>query len=125
MPGDTLDALVIEALASAPSPLGAYHLADALRQQGHRPAMMSLYRSLDRLCAGRRVERVATLAAFRIRDVPNAALMICVECGATCSLAVAAERAALEDAIAGTGFMIGTLVIEAIGLCPACGDREE
>ena len=72
IPGKVLDELVLDALAAADTPLGACDIAERLRHGGRHVAMISLYRSLERLCAEEQIEKVATITAFRIRDVPHA-----------------------------------------------------
>jgi len=123
IPGKVLDKVVLDALAIADTPLGAYDIAESLRHGGWHVAMASLYRSLDRLCAEERIEKVVTIAAFRIKDVRHALLMICVKCGVTTPLAVPSCYQTLENAVGGTGFSIAKLALEAAGLCKTCSER--
>lgn len=125
LPGKPVDRLVVDTLAGIDKPLGAYDIAERLQRDGCRIPMISLYRSLDRLCNAERVEKVATIAAFRIRDVPSALLVICIRCGATIPLPVPACYRALEVAATRTGFSIGKLALEAAGLCPDCSRPDE
>jgi Fur family zinc uptake transcriptional regulator len=124
-PADLLDSSLLELLSQAERPLSAYNLVSLLREQGRQMAVMSIYRSLDRLCARGLIDRVEMLSAFRIRDVPKAALLICIDCGTTQPLAVSDLRDSLMRRVAYTGFSPGTVALEVAGLCPACGGRKE
>ncbi len=83
-PGPMLDQTLIDLLTQADVPLSAYDLASRLRERGRQMAVMSIYRALDRLCATNAIEKVETLSAYRVKDIPNAILTICPEtCGMT------------------------------------------
>ncbi|MGB2321810.1 MAG: Fur family transcriptional regulator, partial [Candidatus Puniceispirillaceae bacterium] len=55
--------LVLEALASAGQPLGAYSLLDLLRDQGFK-APLQVYRALDQLISEGLVHRLESLNAW-------------------------------------------------------------
>jgi len=123
LPGAELDRCVTGILAGTDVPLGAYDIAAALRGAGRHAVVASIYRSLERLRASGAVEKVETCSAFRIRDVPEAALMVCSECGVVAALPISGPYAAIARAIAGTGFTVGHIALEATGLCRECGRR--
>jgi len=50
-PAGLLDSSLLELLSQAERPLSAYNLVSLLREQNHQMAVMSVFRSLDRLCA--------------------------------------------------------------------------
>jgi Fur family zinc uptake transcriptional regulator len=118
-PAGLLDSSLLELLSQAERPLSAYNLVSLLREKGRQMAVMSVYRSLERLCARGLIDKVEMLSAFRIRDVPKEALLICIDCGATQPLAVSDLRDALMQRVAHTGFSPGTIALEVAGLCAA------
>jgi Fur family zinc uptake transcriptional regulator len=118
-----LDRALVDLLTQAPAPLSAYDLAAGLRKGGRNMAVMSIYRALDRLCARDMVEKVQTLAAYRIKDVSDSILTICTSCGRTRPLPAGALRAALHAEIDQAGFSLRFLAIEAAGLCVHCRQR--
>jgi len=124
-PAGLLDSSLLELLSQAERPLSAYNLVSLLREQNHQMAVMSVFRSLDRLCARGLIEKVEMLSAFRIRDVPKAVLLICIDCGATQPLAVSDMRDVLMQRVAHTGFSPGMIAFEVAGLCAACGEPRE
>ena len=120
VPGAVLDGLVRDALAETAVPLSAYDIAHCLRRQDGPSNMMSIYRSLNRLCERQVVERVETVSAYRLRDVPGAILMTCTQCRATTPVAANQEESRLRSTIADTGFLLSKLVLEATGICGRC-----
>lgn len=110
------------ALGGDETPLSAYAIAERLRADGHRVNIMSIYRSLDRLCERDVVERVESLSSYRLRSAVAAMLMVCSRCGVATPLPIAEEHARLWASVANTGFAIRKLAIEAVGLCGSCRD---
>lgn len=122
-PGPVLDRELLEILSASEVPLGAYEIAARLGEDGRHVVIMSVYRSLDRLCARQQVEKVEMTSAFRIKDAARAVLMICVECGRTRSLLLPDHHRAIELALAEAGFAINRLALEAAGTCRQCRTR--
>ena len=122
--GPALDRSISLALSRAAMPLSAYDLVERLREQGSKVTAKSVYRSLDRLCARDEVQKVAMLAAYRIKDVAHPLLMICLECGATRSLAAPALHQALGESLSGRGFTPRRIACEVAGLCADCARRD-
>ncbi len=125
IPAPVLDRSVMEFLAQSDVPLSAYDLVALFRERGRHMAGPSIYRSLDRLYARQLIEKVEMLSAFRIRDVPQAILMICVACGRTRPLSVPALQEALAQSVASVGFVPRTIALEVAGLCAHCRTQEE
>lgn len=119
-PGAMLDQNITRILGAATMPLSAYDIAARLRENGHPIVMMSVYRSLGRLCSRRSVEKIETTARFRIKDAPRTVLMVCIACGATTALPVPGHHEAIEHAVVAAGFPVQRMVLEAVGLCAAC-----
>lgn len=119
-PGAAMDKKIVEVLGRSEVPLSAYEVADHLRERGHHIAMMSIYRSLDRLCGRQRAEKVETLSAFRLKDASKAVLMICISCGRTSALPAPAQLDTIERAVKRTGFEGARLAVEIIGYCAEC-----
>ncbi|RZF60689.1 hypothetical protein EWE75_21690 [Sphingomonas populi] len=117
---DQLDTDLLRVLAASEIPLSAYEIATRLRESVRHVMAVSIYRSLHRLCAEQRVERVEMVSGFRIKDAPASVLAICAQCGRTVSVTVASEHAAIERAIAAIGFVVGKVALEASGICSKC-----
>lgn len=121
-----LDEDVIKALEASDVPLSAYDLAVRLQNEGRRIFVVSIYRSLARLCAAHAAERVEMTSRYRIRDVPNALLTTCDKCGRTFALAADRQFEQLGIVIADSGFRAIKVALEAVGICRDCqeaGDR--
>lgn len=120
LPGVVLDGLIVELLGLTEVPLGAYPIADLLRERGRSGHIMAIYRSLDRLCKRGVIERVESLSAYRLHTTSEAVLLACTRCGTTTTLPVPSEFDAIVAAVRGTGFALGKLALEAVGVCGFC-----
>ncbi len=123
VPAAMMDRTLIDLLTQTDVPLSAYDLAAGLRGLGREVAVMSVYRALDRLCATDAVEKVATLSAYRVKDIPKAILTICLSCGRTQPIPAPDLHDQLERVVLAAGFMPGSTAIETTGLCPQCRAR--
>ncbi|MBB4285313.1 Fur family transcriptional regulator [Roseospira goensis] len=117
--------LVLEALAAAPVPLGAYALLDRLRDQGLR-APAQVYRALDRLQARGLVHRLETLNAFvACREAHRAegpvVFVICEHCGRARELTDEVIGGRLRGLAAEAGLALHSSSVELRGTCAACG----
>ncbi len=119
-PASALDEAIMILLAQAVVPLSAYDLVELLRQQGRRVVAMSVYRSLDRLCARDMIHKVEMLSAYRIRDVKQPVLMICIGCGSALPFAAAELHQILSERLAREGFTPSRIAFEVAGLCTQC-----
>lgn len=125
IPGPVLEQRLVQALGQSEVPLSAYQLASDLRDAGYGVPVMSVYRALDRLIERERVEKVETLSAFRLHDKRAAALLICVDCGTTTSLAMPSDYANIVRQLPEASFDMRTLAIEATGRCAACRSSQD
>ncbi len=118
-------ALVLEALAEAAVPLGAYDILDRVRGRGVR-APAQVYRALERLRDLGLVHRVETLNAFvPCRHAHENAqgpviLVICDHCGATRETEDRAIGGRLHALAATQGFLVQSSSLELRGTCSAC-----
>jgi Fur family transcriptional regulator, zinc uptake regulator len=119
-PATMLDQAILALLARAQTPLSAYDLAERLREQGRRVVPMSVYRALDRLCARDAVHKVEMLSAYRVKDVAQPILMICVDCGSIDPLPAPDLHAALATSLEKTDFVPRRIAFEVAGVCARC-----
>lgn len=120
LPGVVVDKHVIDMLSATTIPLSAYELLSGIRRSFALGTPMTVYRALDRLCSKGLIERVETLSAYRLRDLPAALLLTCRACGSTRPRQVLEERGRLEKQAKEAGFLLERLAIEGVGLCSRC-----
>ncbi|WP_374308654.1 Fur family transcriptional regulator [Methylocella sp.] len=117
---------VLDLLAAAGRPLGAYELIDRVAEAtGKRPAPISVYRALDFLVEGGLAHRLATRNAYVACGHGHAreaavAFLICERCGEVVEADSAALKASLDALAANARFSPRTLVMEVAGVCEAC-----
>lgn len=115
---------VYGALRSAGTPLTAYQILDAVRDQGIT-APPTVYRALNRLVDEGLAHRVESLNAYVVcvhsRHGDAAAIFsICVNCGLVAELESADVVTGLRDAARGRGFRVERMTAEVRGLCEVC-----
>lgn len=116
--------LVLEALASAGQPLGAYSLLDALRDHGFK-APLQVYRALDQLIEQGLVHRLESLNAWTAccgnhhKETPVFA--ICNDCGGVSEHFDQQLSHGITSLSARSGFMPDRSIIEIHGQCNKCG----
>ncbi|MFN3644023.1 MAG: Fur family transcriptional regulator, partial [Gemmobacter sp.] len=114
----------LEILLEAHKALGAYEVLDRLAADGFGRQPPVVYRALDFLVDAGLAHRVARLNAFAACMHPGEAhqpaFLICRSCNAVAEAPGARVRAALEAAVAATGFVAERVTVEAMGLCAAC-----
>jgi Fur family transcriptional regulator, zinc uptake regulator len=120
LPATMLDQSILLLLTRASAPLSAYDLAERLREEGRRVVPMSVYRALDRLCARDQVHKVEMLSAYRVKDVAQPILMICIGCGAIDPLPAPDLHSALAASLERTDFAPRRIAFEVAGLCAGC-----
>lgn len=114
-------------LLEAHRALGAYEVLERLTEDGfgHQPPVA--YRALDFLVEHGFAHRIRRLNAFTACMHPgeahSPAFLICRDCDMVAEAPVAEVRAALEAAAGEVGFSVERVSLEAVGLCPNCGDR--
>jgi Fur family transcriptional regulator, zinc uptake regulator len=120
-PATALDQAVLATLVRYDMPLSAYDLVDRLGEQGRRVVPMSVYRSLERLCARDLVQKVEMLSAYRVKDVARPILMICIRCGSIQSHDASDLHEALGESLGDSGFTPRRVAFEVAGICSECG----
>jgi Fur family zinc uptake transcriptional regulator len=116
---------MLDILAAATAPLGAYEIIDRLAErQQRRVAPITVYRTLDFLVAHGFVVKIESRQAYVACDHPghahHGALLICTKCGATDEIESPETERALQAAARGTGFEPQRQIIEIEGTCAAC-----
>lgn len=120
----------LELVCRANRPVGAYELLDQLRDGGSA-APPTVYRALDWLLAQGLVHKLETLHAYigcTHPEHPHASqFLICNDCGGVTELEDQAIAGSLASVAAETGFRPSRPVVEVIGTCSDCAqkDREE
>jgi len=119
---------VLEILLADHRAMGAYEVLDKLRDDGPRAEPPIVYRALDFLVEHRFAHRIHRLNAFVAcvdpghAEVP--AFLICRNCNQVAETRDVADAGAgpWDGAARDMGFRIERMVVEAMGLCPACQD---
>ncbi len=117
---------VLEALASATHPLGAYDLADELSKE-RRLSAVSVYRSLEFLEEVGLIHRLSIRPAYVVCSHDHAAdtatvFLICQTCGAVDEIASPELEHDLAAVSAHAGFRPERRALEVEGRCSACRD---
>jgi Fur family zinc uptake transcriptional regulator len=118
---------VIETLAKAGRPLGAYTILDELRDDGFK-APLQVYRTLDQLISLGFVHRLESLNAYIVcqmetcgsTDNLNTSFIICDLCGLVQELPHTAVESAARILLDKLNFTPTKSTIEIRGLCHAC-----
>lgn len=119
---------VLEILLERHRALGAYDILDQLREEGLGSQPPVAYRALDFLVGhgfAHKIERLnAFVACAHVGEAHAPAFLICRACGKVAEAQAAPDRGLLAQAADRTGFRIERTVVEALGLCPDCGQAE-
>lgn len=118
---------VLELLAGAKSPLGAYAVIDQLsRARAKTIAPPTAYRALEFLVENGFVFKIASTNAYAPCDHlghdHHGMLLICSRCGRADEIESPKVDALLAETAARVGFRPQHQVIEIEGLCGACGE---
>lgn len=117
--------LVLDALAHAGRPMGAYELIDAVRPAGIT-APPTVYRALNKLIDIGMVHRVESQNAFVVCNGSHeeggslVMLMLCTECGKAEEFTDTAIAERIEEQASGADFSMRTVIVEAQGYCRDC-----
>ncbi|MDP4022163.1 Fur family transcriptional regulator [Methylobacterium sp. NEAU 140] len=120
---------VLEAVAAAERPQGAYDVAERLSRPGRRVAPVSVYRALDFLMEQGLVHRIASRNAF----IPCAhahgpgegvVFLICRTCGGVDETSSREVERGLGRTLERAGFRPSHSILEVEGDCGACLERE-
>lgn len=121
--------LALDVLTAQHRAFGAYEVLEALAANGLGSQPPAAYRVLDFLTRNGLAHRIERLNAYVACAHPdrdhNPAFLICRACRTVAETPLATTRAAVGEAARDAGFRIEGLVIEALGLCPACADNAE
>ena len=122
---------VLEILLEDHKALGAYDVLARMAAEGLRAHPPIAYRALDFLVENGFAHRIERLNAFVACPTPatrhRPAFMVCRLCRTVAEAEAASAEGALGPSASEIGFRIERTVVEAEGLCPACGatDRAE
>ena len=115
---------VLEMIAAAERPLGAYDIKDRLAVERGPVAPPTVYRTLDFLDGEGLVHRIHSRNAYVVcaeAETPHSAeLLLCRGCGRVVELPCTALEAHVVAHAREVGFRVETLAIEVRGLCAAC-----
>ena len=118
---------VLEILLEAHRAMGAYDVLQRLATEGFGNQPPVAYRALDFLVEQGLAHRIQRLNAFtacmHAGEAHAPAFLICRVCDTVAEAPVTQIRAALDETAAALGFTVERASIEAIGLCPNCGDK--
>ena len=118
---------VLEILLSEHKAIGAYEILARLGAEGLGSQPPVAYRALDFLVTNGFAHKIEKLNSYIACSHPGAAhtpaFMICRACDAVVEARAQPARGALGQAARELGFQIETTVVEAEGLCPACGAK--
>lgn len=117
-------ALVLDTLSRAPTPLSAYEILDSLRDDGIR-APTQVYRALDTLRARGKVHKLESLNAFvvcsaRHEGVSSVLFTICADCGRVGEFADPDLTSAIGRAAGARDFVLHGTTVELRGRCALC-----
>jgi len=124
-----LRAAVLQAIARASSPIGAYPLLALLQQQlGKKFAPPTIYRALEFLLGLDLIARVESRNAYMLRDHPEhpntSVLFLCDRCDSSVTIENPGLAKLIEGDAATLKFHLGKPVIECSGTCGPCADAE-
>lgn len=115
---------VLEALHTAPKPLGAYDLAALIAPQGRRVAPITVYRALDFLIEQGLAHRIASLNAYVAHGgQPGGgahAFLICEACGEVSDIPSPEIAQLLSSVLEQHRFSFQTRTLEITGRCAHC-----
>jgi len=115
---------VLELVWRSHDPVGAYAILDALREDGRTAAPPTVYRALEFLSEQGLVHRIESRNAYLGCADPEHAhasqFLICARCGAASELHDGQIQNAIGTSAREVGFRVQHLMVEVVGLCPAC-----
>ncbi len=115
---------VLEIIASAPKPLGAYDVLEQLASYIKNPKPPIVYRALEFLQENNFIHRIESLNAYITCNASHnhqgSQFMICDACGAVTEMHLCTLPASLQDKVAEKNFTLGYWNVELHGVCSAC-----
>jgi len=118
---------VLRLLCESAKPLSAYELLELMRGTVKNPAPPTVYRALDFLLEQGLVHKLESLHAFvgcTHPEHPHASqFLICADCGEVAELEDASVAECLKAAGKAVGFRTKRPVVELLGVCAQCSER--
>ncbi|TVQ33440.1 MAG: transcriptional repressor [Geminicoccaceae bacterium] len=118
---------ILELIAAAGRPVGAYELKDQLGAERGPVAPPTVYRTLDFLDGQGLIHRIHSKNAYVVCAQAEAAhsaeLLICRACGRVAELPCKALEQHLIDHAATLGFAVEAVCVEVAGICSDCRDK--
>ena len=119
---------VLRLLCESERPLGAYELLEQMRGMVKNPAPPTVYRALDFLLEQGLVHKLESLHAYigcTHPDHPHASqFLICSDCGGVSEVEDPAVTRSLRAAGQAVGFHTDRPVVELLGTCAECSDKD-
>lgn len=120
---------VLAALAESHTPLGAYEIAERLKQSGESAPAMSVYRALDFLVSEGLAHRIESRNAFLACSHGHASeevvvFLLCERCSTVAEVTSGAVGRDIARAASAVGFEAHAPVLEIRGLCESCRRAE-
>jgi len=118
---------VLRLIWSGHSPLGAYDILDALREERGNAEPPTVYRALEFLLEHGLIHRIESLNAYvgcNAPELPHGGqFLICRVCGMTAELNDLRIDTAISERALAAGFEVGRRTIEVDGICPHCQEK--
>lgn len=115
---------VLEIIARARKPVGAYEILDQLSKKLENPKPPTAYRALDFLLEHGFIHRIESLNAYVTCETDHhhdgSQFMICNQCGKVIETHLCSLPESFQKRIAGEGFKPSYWNIEIHGSCAAC-----
>ena len=119
---------VLRLLCESDKPLSAYDLLDRMRVMIRNPAPPTVYRALDFLLEQGLVHKLESLHAFigcTHPEHPHASqFLICRDCGEVAEVEDPNIAKSLNAAVKAIGFRTKRPVVELLGTCAQCTEKE-
>ena len=119
---------VLRLLCESDKPLSAYELLDCMRDTVRNPTPPTVYRVLDFLVEQGLVHKLESLHAFvgcTHPDHPHASqFLICRDCGEVSEVEDPGVTKSLQAAGRAVGFRTRRPVVELLGTCARCAEKE-
>ncbi|MBK1643829.1 transcriptional repressor [Thiocapsa imhoffii] len=118
---------VLAILCASNRPLGAYEILEAMRDGARTLAPPTVYRALDFLLEHGLVHKIESMHAFVGCNHPehphSSQFLICHDCGVVTEIDDAAVTQSLGSAADVSGFRAQRRVVEVIGTCAQCAEK--
>lgn len=115
-----IDTLILEDIVRSNRPVKAYDIVRKSALGGDTLLPVQVYRSLDRLRASGKIERVATLNAFVSSQVNQPIHFLCTNCGSVGTAEAADAYGLLSELCRKLGFLAQEPHLEVSGRCGHC-----